>query len=184
LPIGAGLPDFVIATYIPDVTALARSHCGNVNSLAYLRVVRKARLDTLSARLGEPPEKLRSCLSKLVEAQILTSEKGTFSLAPAWRDVLPEVIAVEVKVEKWRRALSQAIRNLSFAHRSYVALPSAVAHRVRSEPDFRQLGIGLLAVNGKEGVKVVRTARRNRPRVWRRYYELAFELATQVEKGQ
>jgi hypothetical protein len=54
------------------------------------------------------------------------------------------LIAIEAKLEDWRTALHQALRNRCFAHRSYVLLPRETAvraHRYAGEFERRQVGI-------------------------------------------
>ena len=58
-----------------------------------------------------------------------------------------KIIAVEVKVDKWFRALQQAVLYRICADRVYVALSEVFVHRV----DLRLMekyGVGLLSVNG------------------------------------
>jgi hypothetical protein len=60
---------------------------------------------------------------------------------------LSNIIAVEVKVDKWYRALQQAVLYRICADNVYVALSEEFVHRV-SFPLMEKYGIGLLAVNG------------------------------------
>src|ERR1039457_3281895 len=111
LPLGAGVPDLVVVSYDPQVFALAHVDLTDAQILAYLRAVGKARLDTIAERMGTSPEKLSSRLSNLVEAEAIATSANTFSLAPPWRHILPEIITIEVKVSNWQRAVEQAARN-------------------------------------------------------------------------
>lgn len=66
------------------------------------------------------------------------------------------LLAFEGKLEKWRKALEQAYRNLCFAHISYVVLPKAAAMRAfRFEAAFRKRGVGLCYMEGLELVILV-----------------------------
>ena len=86
-----------------------------------------------------------------LEAEALGFQRAFPDIGPAnvkgleiCRDILPEVTAIEVKVDNWQRALSQALRNRTFAHRSFIALPVKVAARVRRAPALLQSGIGVI----------------------------------------
>lgn len=57
------------------------------------------------------------------------------------------LIAVETKVDKWFRALQQAVLYRICANKVYVAISEDYVHRV-DQPMLKQLGIGLLSVNG------------------------------------
>lgn len=177
VPIGAGRPDLVVVCYRPRVLDLAGVEMPAVHVLAYLRAVRWARLETIAERLGQSTDAVSQCLDRLVEIEVVAATSDTYSLEPVWREILPEVVTIEVKVAHWRRAVQQAARNRILAHRSFVALPDRVARRVRRERIFSMLGVGVLAVRGSSDVSVVRKARSTLPTVWTYYYRLASMLA-------
>ncbi len=177
LPIGAGMPDLVVASYHREVLALANVDISDSEILAYLRMVGRARLETIADRLRRPEKKLRRGLGDLVEAKVISVTDDVFSLLPVWKRILPEIVTIEVKVADWRKAIEQAARNRVFAHRSYVALPQRTAARVRTNPLFGQLGLGLVGVTEDKTVQVVRKPRRRQPIVWTYYYRLASILA-------
>lgn len=60
------------------------------------------------------------------------------------------VIAVELKVHKWRRAIQQAYMDLRVANYAFVALPEMKWERIdrRIFHEAYNYGIGLLSVNG------------------------------------
>ena len=177
LPLGAGIPDLVVVSYEPQVFALASVELEGAEILAYLRAVGKARLDTIAERMGGSPGILSRRLYNLVEAEAVVSSSNTFSLTPVWRQILPEIVTIEIKVANWQRAIEQAARNRIFAHMSFVALPERVSQRVRTEPIFRTLGIGLISVADDGSAVTVRKPRRRSPAVWTYYYQLASILA-------
>ncbi len=58
------------------------------------------------------------------------------------------VFAFEAKLDRWRDALDQAYRNTSFAHRSYVVVPSETAHRAaRYQHEFQRRKVGLCCMD-------------------------------------
>ncbi len=177
VPLGAGVPDLVVVSYNPQVFALANVEISDAQILAYLRAVGKARLETIAQRMGTSPKKLTDRLSCLVDASAIETSSNTFSLSPLWRQILPEIITIEVKISKWQRAIEQAARNKIFAHLSFVALPEKVAQRIRTESRLTEIGIGLISVSEDGEATVVRKPRRSRPIVWTYYYQLASLLA-------
>jgi hypothetical protein len=77
-----------------------------------------------------------------------------------------DVVAVELKLAAWRRALRQATAYQLGADRSYVALPLDAARRAHRNRDaFEREGIGLLAVDDAGGVRTVLRASAS-PRGW------------------
>ena len=177
LPLGAGIPDLVVVSYNPQVFALAKVDLTDSQILAYLRAVGSANLETIAERMGASTKRVSRSLAVLVEAAAVLTTSESFTLSPIWRDILPEIITIEVKVSNWQKALEQAARNRIFGHRSFVALPDKVGQRVRSESLFQQLGIGLLGASEDENVRVLRRARRRQPCVWTYYYRLASFVA-------
>jgi hypothetical protein len=178
LPLGAGIPDLVIASYHREVLALAAVDMDDSEILAYLRVVGRAKTATIAERLRTPERIVRKKLQALLDLEALSvSSEEVFTLATPWGQILREIITIEVKVADWQRALEQAARNRIFAHRSYVAFPLATAERIRSRPMFARLGLGIIGVTPDQGARVVRKARRRQPLVWSYYYKLASLIA-------
>lgn len=182
LPVGAGMPDLAVMSYEPEVVALAGTQIPTAQVLAYLRVVARARLDTITTRTGQSKKIIIRCLDELVGVRAVEAEAAVYSLAPIWRSILPDIVTVEAKVAHWQKAVHQAQRNRIFAHRSFVALPQRIAERVRSEEVFRVLGLGILAVADDE-VVVLRDARTRQPRVWSYYYQLAGVVARHLGRS-
>ena len=133
--------------------------------------------------IGRPNSYVIKLISELSRESIVQSNaRGSVCLASDCRDILKDVIAIEVKVSDWRKATHQAIRNTIVAHRSYVALPSTVAHRVRNEELIQSFGIGILSVDASGTVRTVRRARKALPKVWSYYFAIA-TLASESLSG-
>ena len=178
LPLGAGLPDLVAVRHdgaLDDVDALGGE---SIEVLAYLRAVGQARLETVADRLRFPGSVAEATAAFLSKAGALRQGEGPLALTSNWRTLLSEVVAIEFKIADWRRALSQATRNLLFANRSFVALPAEVANRVRRAPEFATHGVGVISVPADGQATIVRRAREGSPRCWRYYYELASRVAS------
>lgn len=181
LPVGAGIPDLLIISCDPQVFALTDLELPHSNVLAYLKAVGCARFETIVDRVRVPRKLVMRCLDILAEVGAVAEGRGVFSMVPVWRNILPEIIAIEVKVQDWRRVLDQAMRNSVFAHRTYAALPAVTANRIKSELVLQRFGIGLLAVEADGDIKVVRRSPHRQPRVWTYYYGLACRTAQYCE---
>ena len=182
VPLGAGFPDLIHAAYHTLVTDLAEAEAVDTNILAYLRAVGRARPDTIATRLQLPLRRTERRVRMLLEADALTDHGGSVALTPTCRELLPTVTAIEVKVCNWRRALSQALRNRVFAHRSYIALPVDVATRVRRVPVLRHSGIGIIAVQPDGEASMLKHAATRQPTVWAYYYRLATLVGQRVAR--
>lgn len=183
VPIGAGIPDLVIASYKPALACLGETNMSMAHILAYLHQVRCARLETITVRVNQSANAVTQNIGFLVDAGAVLPTGRTYQLSHSWREILPEIATVEVKVTDWQRGIRQACRNRIFAHRSFLALPRETARRIQDQHVFPGLGIGLLSVDDEHGVTVLRRARRHQPRVWSYYYQLALLVGTQFRRG-
>jgi hypothetical protein len=78
-----------------------------------------------------------------------------------------DVIAFELKLERWTVALHQAYRNTSFAHRSYVVVPEHTAARAERRPaEFARRSVGLCYLRRGEVVIAVRAPRQEPIQPW------------------
>lgn len=181
VPIGAGFPDIVSAWYNPQIISLADFQAADGHILAYLRSVRRAKIDTIADRLQFSVRKLKRRIDRLEGSEAIKQlGNQTVSISPCWRKILPEVVTVEAKVSHWQAALQQANRNRIFAHRSYVALPESVAFRVSDTVGFVKHGVGIISVSKCGDVRVHRPAKKNKPTVWNYYFHLAALAARDI----
>jgi hypothetical protein len=97
-----------------------------------------------------PHEILKTEIDCLARLKFVTSpRRGQFQKLNGWAPLHKRIVAVELKLSRITEALAQASSNRAFTTESYVALPSALAHRVAKSTrtdEFRRNGIGLLAV--------------------------------------
>lgn len=74
-------------------------------------------------------------------------------------DTSGDLFAFEGKLSRWRTALHQAYRNLSYAKYSYVVLPEKSARQaIKYSRDFESYGIGLCSI-GSDGIRCLINAR-------------------------
>jgi len=184
VPVGAGLPDIVLAAYEPELPALADADHVSISIIAYLRAVPRARLETVASRIGKSIGLVEERISHLLRANIVILDGYAYALNKCWRSVLPEVISIEVKVSNWQKAIQQASRNRIFSNKSYIALPQKVAERAHIDPFLCRSGIGILSVSEDLTVRALRKAKYARPKAWTYYYTLASLAAVQIRKGE
>jgi len=175
------LPDILLVHSEPFIEDLSSLHDGYANLLAYLHSVNFASAQTIAGRLGADEQTVATSLALLESIAGVQSRGSAFSLSRRWRRVLPEVITIEAKVERWRDAVQQARRNQIFAHQSFIALPKRIAQRISGEAVFEQTGIGVLSVDDFGDVSIVRAPVRTMPRVWLYYYQIALIVAKQYQ---
>lgn len=178
LPVGAGFPDLVVATYRPDLLKLHSGKPLNARLLSYLRMVRRAKSTTVALRLRQSSNRVDEALEDLLSAGAVTEANDVFTLSPTWREILPELTTIEAKMHNWKGAAQQAARNCLFVHRSFVAFPIDLARRVHDHQLFKQLSVGVLGVDqAGSAIHVFREAPRKVPILWPYYYEVALEVS-------
>lgn len=72
-----------------------------------------------------------------------------------------EIVAVELKLRKWRKAVWQAASNRQIATYSYVALPSRTAAAI-DRGLMLSLGLGLIVAESADEARIVLPAKRSR----------------------
>jgi len=72
-----------------------------------------------------------------------------------------EIVAVELKLRKWRKAVWQATANRQIATYSYVALPSQSAAAIDKHL-MVSLGLGLIVTDSADVARIVLPAKRSR----------------------
>jgi hypothetical protein len=72
-----------------------------------------------------------------------------------------EIVAVELKLTKWKKAVWQAASNRQIAAYSYVALPSRSAAAIDRQL-MVSLGLGLIVADSTDEARIVLPAKRSR----------------------
>lgn len=167
------MPDLLAATYQPQVTKIGSVSTKHISIIAYLRSVYQARLETIAQRVNFPITETSRCVEALLDVHIISRIENSYRLDDEWKEVLPEVVAIEVKVSDWKRGLQQAARNLLFSNKSFLALPLRTAARIKGDEFAESVGIGLIGIDDTGALRIVRRGRRGNPKVWSYYYGLA-----------
>lgn len=175
-PIGASRPDILLAAYEPRVSNLVESTPLHVDVISYLYAVRRAKAETISARIKKPIREVMRVLDLLTDWEITKQSSSAYCLNPIWRRVLPRIVSIEVKVKNWKRAIQQAKLNLAFSHELYVALPEPVAKRIMIHKDFISTSLGLISLDD-DRVTILQKATPSSPSVPYYYFKLAAAIA-------
>lgn len=174
------LSEVQVGTSLADVVVLRRKRKGWPSfpsqlsilesvCLAWLRHLGTTRIDHLEQRCGLGTGSLRNGqLEKLIECGLVKrGQGGRVQLLRDWSSGI-EIVAIEGKLSRWRKALWQATTYLNFADKSYVALPHNRANLVpKIAGEFRRAGVGLLLVS-KRGLLKAIEAPRTLSHTWKR----------------
>jgi hypothetical protein len=182
VPIGAGMPDILVASWEPQIISLSNHTIKVTDVIAYLRAISRAKPLTIAERLRQSEKIVWKKLDILAEAGVVTNCSGCVHLQADWKNILPDLIAIEVKVSDWHRAVAQAKRNTIFTHKSYVAIPEEISTRVKQDLLVRRDGLGVLSISSDGEVSLIKRPRRRKPKIWSYYYEIASLIANEVDK--
>lgn len=183
VPLGAGIPDIVAAIFKPHLLNLAPTTKPNISILSYLRTTALAKKDTIARKLLLSSGAIESQLEVYQEIGAIQKIDNAYCMQDSWKNVISEIVSVEAKVSNWKRAANQAIRNKLFSHYSYVAFPTEVANRVKSNNIFKDNGLGILGIDGDTMV-LVKNSRKSSSFIWEYYYRLAHYIAIYYSKGK
>jgi hypothetical protein len=152
--IGSIIPD-VLAAFWPHATPVLR-----MKGVTYIEAVLLSLVQDHGAVSSEqilkhvhlPMESVMRAMARLrSRALVFEDSSGIYSLTPILAAAQPEIIAVEVKLRRWRDALAQAVNYATFANRSYVVLDGTrMTVRLDVLNHFRDCGVGLFLQFGDQ----------------------------------
>lgn len=147
---------------------------GNISRFRVLEMVpdvdtgKSVTLRTLAKRVAEGCSGDLDLLNHLHALErdsfIQQPKRGHFQKLNGWQPLQEILLSIELKLDRFRDALSQARQNMAAVNESYVAFPSKVAERIACSKrgnELRREGIGLLSV-GDSGCHRIITAKTNR----------------------
>jgi hypothetical protein len=171
--VGSRIADVVVATWHGNM--LWRPRALSIRECVVLAALRQAgtiQVDALEYRCGlRNGEFLARDLDRLIaEGLVRKGRYGLLSAAERWADRI-RLMAIEAKLEEWRKALSQAQVYAHYADVAYVAMPAGHSHANMTEA-FSSKRVGLLSI-GTESIHEHVPARRFVRHGWRREFALS-----------
>ena len=99
------------------------------------------------------PWRKRKELFCTTEVKSIFSRADIVYFKPRDNNEIDFIIAVEVKLRNWKKALQQAHRNKLFANRVYVALPEKFSSAaIANISEFRNASVGLILVEKNSSI--------------------------------
>ena len=156
---------------------LARSLCSpsKAQILANLRYCQTRSRGFLAGVTGLSERSLEGHIRQLERVGLVEVYKSlAVSLSCRLPWTMVDIVAYEVKLSNWRRALHQAIGYRSFSRSVWIVMPaSTVRHALKVEGVFRAQGIGLKALEGDGSTRIVIRGKKHRRPTSRRLYFMA-----------
>lgn len=91
----------------------------------------------------------------LIENGIITEDNQEYRLSFDYVVGLKETIAIEAKLQDWKKGLYQAYRYKWFAEESYLAIyEKNLSRPLKALEQFKKLNVGLMSV-GRNGVEII-----------------------------
>lgn len=132
-------------------------------TVSFLHKNSKRTLDYLMQKTGYSRTIQLSILKKLINEKIVYKNEDCYYLHKNF--VYPKIIfeSYELKLRDWKKALSQAIKNLEFSTFSWVVLPKEICDNLKSDTIdlYNEYGIGILSLNVNGKTKIILKAKRN-----------------------
>ena len=158
-----------------DDLAKALSSPSKAQILANLMYGRSRSRDFLEGVTGLSSRSLETHIRQLEHVglvEVCKNSAVTLSCQLPWSMV--DIVAYEVKLCNWRRALQQAIGYRSFSRSVWIVMPEArVRHARKLEKVFRAQGIGLKSIKGDGRTRIEIRCKKHRRPTSRRLYLLA-----------
>lgn len=125
-------------------------------------------VEYLAGRVGSRPEALmRSTLRPLERADLIELGTDTVRSTGVWLPAADRVVAVELKLSKWRGALAQADNFTRSADEAWVVLDAArSAGAALAVHEFVERGVGLAVATSDGELDVLAAPARTRPEGW------------------
>jgi hypothetical protein len=137
--------------------------------------------------LNVTPAYARTILGRFKESGFCTFEKYRRS----WTKIIqPEpiadkIVAIELKLSDWKRALYQASRYLDFATQSWVVLDECALDRARAHVEmFGNRGIGLAGITPQGDLQVECQAANRVPRLPGRFWHMNAEISRRLTESR
>ncbi|WP_029505253.1 hypothetical protein [Lachnoclostridium phytofermentans] len=109
-------------------------------------------------------DKIVNCFEVLEKKNLILKISRMKYTATNWRELVPkEIIALELKLQKWQEALEQAIFNKSFSDYSFVVLDKErVTKNNNMKEEYKRNNIGLILLDETGGFEIINIPKKNR----------------------
>lgn len=190
VPCASSLADLAVVKF--DASELARRErlgMGPIRSSLRMCVLDEicfrgvTRIDTLASRVGSRPEAIRrSTLKPLAEIGVIELASDRVEVLEPWRPVAETITTIELKLDDWRGALSQARSQARSADHCWVVLRDRRASTLDAmRVEFAAHGIGVAILSDACELRVEVKPRKQSPVRWLRgiTIELAWQLISE-----
>lgn len=149
--IGRIIPDVVLADPFPaqDVFARVRLTFLHCHALAMAHGVNGVSCERMRSELHVPMSAARRVLNDLTRRDFLVQSHGSYFVANSVMLSNARLVAIEIKMKRWREALNQALSYRAFADQAVVVLDG---NQVKATGEvlnaFHTAGVGLILQYG------------------------------------
>lgn len=176
-----GRPDFVCATYPSRQSSNQRaerigtviSSTSAANILGHLKPNAGRTIEYVRDKTGLTSGRFQSVVSDLRSEQLIKIERSRNNSELLTSKVpTAELFVFELKLEKWQRAVFQALQYRAAANRVAIVMPSDRIHRIEPHAHkLREFGIGIFSLDWSDGaVRTLIHPKKSRPLSPKHYY--------------
>jgi hypothetical protein len=175
IPAAVGIVDLLAIEFCLDGIALRDALslepiCSplRIRVLDLLSSNRIKRVETLAKQIGSPEASLRrSTLEPLAEIGLLELSGKKIQSTGLWTPLGETIIAIELKLDKWRSALRQADNFSLSADHSWVVLDQERSQSAQqSREAFKTTGVGLATTDSDGQLKIFTRPKKRPPVRW------------------
>ena len=164
--LGYGRADLVVAGYqhvTPCATSEKLDHLSML-TLFYLEEKKIASYYEIFSSMCIRKERLNFVIDKLESAGYVKHDSDHLCLIKKYSNQIEFSCAIEAKLKNWKRALHQAYRYKWFSDHAFVCLPySNLTPAIKNIDYFKELGVGLMAIDQGGGVDVAYAPEKTSP---------------------
>lgn len=193
VPAAIGVVDLLAVTFASEAIAERnRLGLGPICSALRVRVLdglscsRWSRVETIARRVGSTsPALTRSTLRPLADIELIELSDGRVRSTGAWYPLAARLTAVELKLDRWQRALRQADNFALSTDSAWVILDHQRTAAADGHRDlFKEVGVGLAAVDADGTLSILVRPRKRQPVGWLRALiaERAWRAATEQQQ--
>lgn len=187
LDAGNGVADLVMCCLLSDSDKTAKGLSQLNPSLAVLAatgdVPRNVSAATITGASGIGLTSARLLLAQMSSAGVTrkTRQRGVYRQVRHLAPVVDWIVAVEVKLTNWKRALYQAARYQDFANEAWVVLDHERAgSAIENSERFTRFNVGLATLDARRNLRIVFRPRFELPRSRTRWWAANVAIAERL----
>lgn len=176
---GNGIADLVFTTGLNDEPLVLEDYYLMSIFVKHFSKSKRLSMAALHAKCSDS-SRLNKLFKHLEKLNYIKLEDDSFTIKRRYQPHTKNLISIEAKLKDWKSGLYQAMRYQFFSHKSFLAYPEELIHRVDKNL-LEQCNVGLISVS-KDGAKIIINPKSRKPEDKISYYFLSQSFAKCVKE--